>query len=240
MTACITTGDTRESRIDKDKAYDAHVELGLTYLKRDNRESARRHLEKAVNLKPEAAPAHNGLGLLYQLTGETVLAEQSFTKALKEQPNYSQGRISYGRFLYSLARYQDAYVQFELASKDLSFSGRALALTYLGQSALQLNNKPKAKSSFKHAANIDNKLALVKIELGDMYFDEQNYAEAKRYLDEFVALTGRTSRSLWLGIRIEQVFGNKDKEASYALALRNLYPYSKEYLQYKKALESKR
>ena len=34
------------------------------------------------------------------------------------------------------------------------------------------------------------------------------------------------------------IFGNKDKEASYALALRNLHPYSQEYLEYKKALQN--
>lgn len=237
VTACVTTGESRVSKVDKDKAYAAHVELGLTYLKRDSRESSRRHLEKAVKLKPDAAPAHNGFGLLYQLTGETELAEKSFKKSLSEAPNYSEGRVNYGRFLYELGRYQEAYDQFEKASQDVSFPRRALALTYLGQSALKLDNNLKAKSSFQHAANLDNKLALAMIELGDLYYDEQNYAESKRYLDQYVALVGRTSRSLWLGIRIERVFGNKDKEASYALALKNLYPYSKEYLLYKKALE---
>jgi type IV pilus assembly protein PilF len=36
-----------------------------------------------------------------------------------------------------------------------------------------------------------------------------------------------------LGIQLEKVFGNKDKEASLALILKNNFPYSKEYLEYK-------
>ncbi|HEY7884529.1 MAG TPA: type IV pilus biogenesis/stability protein PilW, partial [Cellvibrionaceae bacterium] len=37
---------------------------------------------------------------------------------------------------------------------------------------------------------------------------------------------------LLLGIKIERIFGNNDKEASYALMLKNLYPYSPENLEY--------
>ena len=76
------------------------------------------------------------------------------------------------------------------------------------------------------------------IELAEIYFDEENYAESKRYLDQYLLFADRQSpQSLWLGIRIERIFGNKDKEASYALALRNLHPYSNEYLQYQATLD---
>ena len=74
-----------------------------------------------------------------------------------------------------------------------------------------------------------------------MYFNEKNYAQSKRYLDQYSRLAPQNSpRSLWLGIRIERIFGNKDKEASYALALRNLYPYSNEYLKYQATLDDER
>ncbi|HEY0894045.1 MAG TPA: type IV pilus biogenesis/stability protein PilW, partial [Cellvibrio sp.] len=42
--------------------------------------------------------------------------------------------------------------------------------------------------------------------------------------------------ALLLGIRLERVFGNKDKEASYLLVLKNRFPYSKEYLEYKQTM----
>ena len=71
-----------------------------------------------------------------------------------------------------------------------------------------------------------------------LYFDAKNYATSKAYLDRYIAMVDRTSRSLWLSIRIERIFGNKDKEASDILALKNLHPYSQEYLAYKKQLQS--
>jgi len=159
---------------------------------------------------------------------------------LSKTPTFTQARVSYGRFLYQQKRYEEAYRALERAVSDIGFQDRALALTYLGQTALRLGNVVKARSLFEHAANLDNKLALPMIELGDVYFLEKKYAQSKDYLDRYIAIEGRTPRGLWLGIRIERIFGDKDREASYALALRSLHPYSREYLLYKKALEKSR
>jgi len=238
LSGCVTTTKSgrEKPRVDVKTAHDTHVKLGLAYLQRDNREGARRHLEKALAFKKDSAPAHNGYGLLYQLTGEPLLAEKYFLKSLREDAGFTQARMNYGRFLYEHQRYKEAYKAFERSSKDLNYSGRALALAHVGQTSLRLGDKARAKSAFEHSLNINKSLPLPMIELGELYFDEKNYSESKRLLDEYMAISGKTPRSLWLGIRIEQIFGNRDKEASYALALKNLHPYSKEYLKYKKAI----
>lgn len=96
----------------------------------------------------------------------------------------------------------------------------------------------RALAAFQHALNLNPRLAPAAIELAEYSFAERDYASAKKYLDQFVRSNNRqTPRSLWLGIRIERIFGNKDKEASYALALKNMHPYSKEYLEYKNLIE---
>ncbi len=238
LSGCVTTtkGGRDKPKVDLNKTHDTHVKLGLAYLQRDNREGARRHLEKALAIKKDSAPAHNGYGLLYQLTGEPLLAEKYFLISLQEDAQFTQAKVNYGRFLYEQERYDEAYKAFEESSKDLNYSGRALALAYIGQTSLRLGDKARAKSSFEHSLNINQNLSLPMIELGEIYFDEKNYAESKRLLDKYIAISGKTPRSLWLGIRIERIFGNRDKEASYAIALKNLHPYSKEYLEYKKGI----
>ena len=107
----------------------------------------------------------------------------------------------------------------------------------VGRSALILGDKARAKGSFEYALNLSPRLASASLELADMYFQQRDYASAKKHLDQFSSSSKHTPRSLWLGIRIERVFENKDKEASYALALKNLHPYSKEYLDYKNYIE---
>jgi type IV pilus assembly protein PilF len=235
---CVTTNKPFAANQDKNKAHDTHLSLGLTYLQRDNREASRRHFQKALALKPNSPSALNGLALLYQLTGEMALAEQTFKRSLKSDANFTEARVNYGRFLYEQERYTEAYGFFAEGAKDLVFKKRALVLTYLGQTALELGDVVRARSSFEHAVNLNNKLALPMIELGDLYFNQKDYAQSKQYLDQYNTLAGRSARSLWLGIRIERIFGNKDKEASYSLALKNLHPYSQEYLEYKKERQS--
>ena len=233
LSGCVETRAVSQS-VDKSKALENHIALGMAYLQRGSRESSRRHFEKALAIDSGSARALNGMGLLYQLNGEANLAESTFSQSLSNDPDYSQARLNYGAFLYQQKRYQEAYDAFDRASKDLSFERRALSLAYLGRAALRLDRSERAKSAFEHSLNIDNSILLSKIELAELYFAEEEYEKAKRFLDQYNSTTKSTPRSLWLGIRIERIFGNQDKEASYALALRNLHPYSKEYLEYKK------
>jgi len=87
--------------------------------------------------------------------------------------------------------------------------------------------------------NLEPRRAQSALELAEIAFTARDYSKANKYLEQFSKSARHEPRSLWLGVRIERIFGNKDKEASYALALKNLYPYSQEYLDYKRFLEQK-
>lgn len=234
LISCVQTTYPKSKKVDEQKSLESYISLGMAYLDRNDRDSSRRNFERALDIDGGSHEAHNGMGLLYELNGEIALAEKSFKRSLSENRGFTQARVNYGVFLYGEQRYQEAYDNFELASKDLKYDRRGLALAYVGQAAQKLNNGVRAKSAFEHSVNIDNQLSLPIIELAQISFAEKNYAAAKNYLDQYARIEGQSPKSLWLGIRIERIFGNKDKESSYALALRNLHPYSKEYLEYKK------
>jgi type IV pilus assembly protein PilF len=231
---CISTTTGSKRVVDKQKSLDSYMALGMAYLQRGDRDSSRRNFEKALKVDNNSPEAHNGMGLLFQLTGEPDLAENSFKRALGSNSKFTQARVNYGVFLYSQDRFEEAFENFEEAAKDLSYDRRALALAYIGQTALRTGNIVRARSAFEHSLNVDNKLALPMLELALMQFDEEDYEASKKNLDLFLKTAKSSPKSLWLGIRIERIFGNKDKEASYALALKNLHPYSNEYLEYKK------
>ncbi len=237
LTGCITVKEGGGS-IDKQKLIDNYVRLGMAYLQQDSRDAARRNFEKALAINSKSAPANNGMALLYQLNAEFSLAEKYYLKAISSDASYTQAKNNYGIFLYRQARYQEAYDVFKDVVEDLSYVHREHALAQFGRAALKIGKRERAKSLFHHSLNINNKVLISNIELAEIYFDEENYAESKRYLDQYLLFADRQSpQSLWLGIRIERIFGNKDKEASYALALRNLHPYSNEYLQYQATLD---
>ncbi|BFM11140.1 type IV pilus biogenesis/stability protein PilW [Simiduia litorea] len=235
LSGCITTMEKDVAKVNPEKALATHVQLGLGYIRENNMDSARFHLTKAAELAPNDPGMLNGRGLLYQLEGEPKLAEESFKKALREDSNFTSARLNYATFLYGKERYKDAYEQYEKASDDLGYDRRAVALYGVGIAGLKLGKNDRALAAFKQSVMLDKGLAPAHLELAGYYFDVKDYAECKKSLDKFEKLSRPTARSLWLSIRIEQIFGNKDKEASQVMSLKNMFPYSPEYLDYKKS-----
>lgn len=239
LVSCVTTRSDGKGNIDKAKALEAHITLGMTYLQKNNRDGALNAFSRANKLDPKSAEAYQGLALVHQLNGERKLAEENFKKALRGRADFSMSGVgvSYGKFLLEDGRYDEALHFFQEASEDITFPSRANALYLIGMSALRTGDKTRAAGAFEHALNLNDKHAAASIELAEMRFAEGEFASSKKYLDQFTANTKPTARSLLLGIKIERIFGNKDNEASNALALKNMYPYSKEYLEYKTMLD---
>lgn len=236
LTGCVSeqiAGKEKKVSQDKDKALELHIQMALGYVEKGNRESARHHINKAFEIDRDSAAATNAMAMIYQMEGELPLAEEQFKLAIKRDKKLTVAHNNYGIFLFNQKRYQEAFTQFELASADLGYVNRSQSLTNLGRAALKLNNRARAQSAFEHACILDRKNADAFLELADINLQNQEYADAKRNLDMFVFLSNHTPRSLMLAIQLEKVFGNKDKEASLALILKNNFPYSKEYLEYK-------
>ncbi|WP_111640701.1 type IV pilus biogenesis/stability protein PilW [Marinimicrobium alkaliphilum] len=232
VSGCVTTDGNSRTHVDKDRALENHIQLAYAYIESGNRESARHHLRRAFDIDRRSPDAMGAMAMLYQLEGEPELAEEYFRRTLRRDRDHTRTRNNFGVFLFGQGRYQDAYEELERVVQDLDYDNRARALVNLGRSALHLGNTERAESAFRHAHVLDRSLPSAMIELADLYFQKEDYAESKRFLDLFAERANHSPRSLWLGIRIEQIFGNEDQEASYALALRNRYPYSREHLEY--------
>lgn len=237
LSGCVTTGMPKRQEINLEQAVQTHVQLGLRYLQRgDSREAARLHFNKALELGRRNPEAHHGLAILYQVDGEMDVAESHFKKALRYGDNFSQAHTNYGSFLYQQKRYQEALKQFEQAASDLTYNRRSYALTNYGRTAIRLGMEEEAEKAFTRALALDGDLPQALLELAELKYNTGAYSQAKHYLDRYSTDNRHIPQSLWLGIRIEKVFGNRDKERSYALALKNLYPYSAETLKYRQMM----
>lgn len=233
---CVTTTNDPAAKVDLKKALDTHIELGLGYLREKDNEASRLHFNKALEIDPNSPGALNGMALLYQMESQDDKAEDYFEKAIRVDPKFSQARNNYGVFLYRRQRYEAALKQFRLVTEDIGYPLRYMALVNYGRTALKLGDTDIAQQAFNQAIGVNYKTSSAYLELADLAFARGDYAEAKNYHDQYTRLTRQSARGLWLGIRLERIFGNKDKEASYALALRNLYPSSREYLEYKQTV----
>jgi len=237
---CVTVTDSRFTReADRDEAVANYVELGKAYLDKGNMERARKHLNRALDLDPENAAANAAKALIYQSEGDDGLAEDSFRKAIANDPSYTQARMYYGSFLFVRDRYTEARDQFRTASEDTAFDKRAAAFYNLGTTQERLENHGEAAEAYRRAVELSRGNAEALLALSRSLIETGDYSAASRYYSRLLNVMQRDPRlthspqSLLTGIRISRYFGERDRESSFALLLKNQFPDSLEYQQYK-------
>ncbi len=238
---CVSTRNgVPVTKQEPDAALQDHIQLGLGYIGEGNRESARFHLQKALEISPRSPGVHNGLALLYQLELEPDRAETEFRKALSLDPGFSRARNNYGVFLYQNERYEEAYDQFLKVSRDISYDLRAQACVSLGLVAQKLGRTQDAEEAYQKALALNGRFAVAYLALANIYFDQKKYPEAKTMLSRYDSLSRPSAQSLWLAVRLENIFGDVDAEESRGLALKKMFPYSQENLDYQDWLKNER
>lgn len=240
LTGCVTeVSNSVFQKKDPEEAANISIKAGMEYLRAGQYERAQYHMSRALKLNPKSAKAHGSMALLYNVTGEVQLEERHYKKALSNDKDYVAARNNYGAFLYREGRYEEALKQLQKAATYTSYENRSATFVNLGRCAIQLNEFELAERAFKKASRLNNALPAPYLELADLYYLQEKFVEADRSMKAFGEAARHTPRSLWLGIRIAQLVNDKDAEASHVLALKNLYPDSREFTLYKKYMTEK-
>ena len=232
VTGCVSDGPKSANSENPEAASQQHIKLALKYIGSDNRDLARVHLEKAAKYRSRSAQLFNAYALLYQREQEFKLAEEYFAKALARDKSYTLARYNFAAFLYNQGRLAEAREEIKLVSEDLGYERRAQAFYILGLTQKRMGDSPQALESFEKATQLSSGFPAPFLEAAELYYQQQNYPLSKLALDRFRQLSAPTAQSLWLAVRVEERFGNRDKAASEGLKLKNLFPYSKENLAY--------
>ncbi|MFO8140484.1 MAG: type IV pilus biogenesis/stability protein PilW [Marinobacter sp.] len=247
LTGCVTTTDSRFSReADRDKAVSNYVQLASAYIGQSNLDRARHHLDRALEISPDSAEAHAAMGLVYNAEGDPELAERSFKKSISEDGSYSRARVYYGAFLYSNSRFSEARDQFSVASRDTGYRERGAVFYNLGMTEERLGNQKAAEAAYRRAVELTRGEARTLLSLSRVLVEMEDYSAASRYYSRLQTMIQGNPRlthspeSLYTGVRLARHFGDRDQEVSLALLLRNEYPDSVEYLQYKVLIANER
>lgn len=239
VSACVTeTKDPLANKVDKDKAVQIHVSAARAYWSEQHDfQRAHKHLSKALELDPSSADAHDVLALLYADEGELKLAEDNFLQAIANagEKKESAMRNNYAVFLYSRSRYDEALEQLLKASADTNYSNRANAFVNLGRCYTKLKRPDDAEQAFERALRLDPRRDSTWLDYAENKFEQNDYLKAKSAFLQYQQLNNNqpNPKALWLGIRIERILGDRDKLASYEVALKNMFPNSPEYKEYK-------
>jgi type IV pilus assembly protein PilF len=229
----------QKSTTNPEARFEQHIKLAKQYIGSKNRDLARVHLTKASRFKSRSNrfQLHNGYALLYQMEQEIELAEASYRKAIASNKTNSMVRYNFGAFLYNQERFKEALEQIKHASADLDYERRPQAFYIQGLAHGRLGQNKQALRAFEKTTQLSPGFAPPYLEAAEIYYAQQRLPIAKRALDQYTYMAQPNAKSLWLAVRLEDSFGNRDGAASEGLKLKNLFPYSRENLEYQKWLK---
>ena len=96
------------------------------------------------------------------------------------------------------------------------------------------------ESIYQKAVALDSNYTPAILELSQIKFDNKDYPSAQDYLVDYRSKVEKSSaKALLLGSKLSRIYEDADGEGSYVMALKNLYPTSKEYLEYIQTIRKK-
>ena len=229
MMGCVTeTSGGRPTPAAADARLQAQINLARGYLESGDRSRAVEPLERALEINPRSAEALGLLAVYYQAEEEFELAETYYRRALRADARHPQSLNNFAVLLYGQGRYREALVPLRTLVKDTSYRGRDAAFENLGLTELQLGYEDEARTAFERALSLNSSLVTSNLELADLALRAGDHAAAVGYYERFRALSRQSARSLCLGINLARALGDDNQRASYEIALKNLYPDSRE------------
>lgn len=238
VAGCATKGSSKNS--EKSQAHEAYSRLGFEYLQSGDTSNAKTSFQRAIEINSGYAEAHNGIALAFQIEGDDALAEKYFRRATALEPSSAMMHNNFGAFLFAKGRYEEACQALARATEDPFYNRRSQAFENLGRCYRYLNREDAAKHAFQRALQVTANRPVSIVELSEILLAEGNYPEADKQFQKFLALVESRrvehyAKSLWVGIRLARQERNASRAATYALILKNLFPESKEYQEYKES-----
>nr|VFK34760.1 MAG: type IV pilus assembly protein PilF [Candidatus Kentron sp. MB]VFK76930.1 MAG: type IV pilus assembly protein PilF [Candidatus Kentron sp. MB] len=235
LIGCVATPSAiDEARRGGDLA-ELHTQLAVAYLEQGEYEFARERIDRALAMRPDYPGAHNALGSWYRHFDRLEKAEWHYRRAIAVNPVYAEAYHDLGVLLCITGRESDALAYFAKAIATSRAQEREMALSNAGDCAYLAGDLPKAETYLRRALSRNMKLSGPLLTMAALSLSKGEGLSARRYLQRYLGIDGHSPRSLWLGIRIERLLGNRNAVLSYALLLKTHYPNSRETRLFRKS-----
>lgn len=242
LQACVTVEESRFTRkASPEKAVENYTQLGLGYLQKGRPDWARDRLQKALEIAPNDAKANDAMGLVWQTEGELDLAEESFRKALKEDPEFTLARHHLGRLYARTKQYDEARGLLTDVANDRYYNNRVGAYNDLALNFYRMDNAQGAIEAYSQSLRLAPYNVDALVNISTLLFEAQRYDESLKYFDRFDRLVERdqtehTAHSLWLGVKLLTIHQQTSRGVAMAALLKQRFPDSEEYRMYQESL----
>lgn len=164
-------------------------EAGVKEAEKGKTEKALKRYQKAVELAPGFYPAHNNMGTIYLAQKNFEEAEQAFREVIRLNQADANAYFNLGNVFYLTRRYGEAErtIREGLLREALSPLGNYL----LGALLMRAGDLAEAERLLLKALSLDGGMAVVYLELANLYLLQERKAEAIAQLHHFVELFPR-------------------------------------------------
>ncbi len=226
LAGCIGSGATSKSS--GRSAAEINAELGLAYMQQGDYEHALEKLKHALSFDPQLASGNHYIAEVYQQIGENKSAEMHYRKALSITPVDPMLLNNFGVFLCRQKRLDEAQTLFMTAAKQPFYKTPEVAYSNAALCALQQPDEAKAEEYLRAALRLNPKLPAALYEMAALKFKQQEYLNARAFLQRYFNAARASPQSLWLGVRVEKQLGDETNAAKYATRLKEDFPLAAE------------
>lgn len=171
------------------KYYYALSSRGIVNLMRGNLSESEKDLKECLRINPDFAEANNYLGVVYQEMGFLDMAENQFSKALRDK-NYKSRELPYynlARLYYVKRGFKEAldYVQKSIEiNKDMELAHNLAGLIYV-----ELGKFDDAIKSYREAIKLSRDNIHLNFNLAVAYFKSNQHNDAREIFNEIYSKT---------------------------------------------------
>jgi type IV pilus assembly protein PilF len=225
------SNSTHANKIDYKKAALLNVELGRNYLSNGYTERAKKKFVHALELKPDLAEAHSGMGYFWEVVKEYKEAESHYRKSIMLGNGKGIFYNQYAVFLCERGRYKEANKNFVLAINDKFYDQTSEVYNNAALCALKHSDLKKAEQYFIKSLHHDPQKIHILLDLAKVALSQQEFNASEDYLKQFYVVNNNkpTAEYLLLSVKVAKALGQDDLAASKLLVLKNLFPNSVEY-----------
>lgn len=138
------------------KYHDAYGQLGLSYYRKKDYDTALQEYAKAIEYKPNSPKVYSNMGIIYFERGQVDKAQEVYEKAVKIDPRYVDARRNLGSVYARKGNFPAAVEQF---SEALKYSpDDPTIIFYLGSSLRDSGQAEQGRIYLEKACRLDSSL----------------------------------------------------------------------------------
>lgn len=206
-----------------------HTDLGRAYYSSGRFGTALDEARYALDYDSSYAPAYDLNAQVLMALGDVAAAKTNFERAARLAPGDPEINNSYGWFLCVQQQYDAGLARLAMAARNPYNNAVTRPLTNSGLCLVAQGKDVEAEDYFRRAIAADPSNIQALLNLAAIAYRRKNYEGAHAYLNTAHQRGVASAESLWLGVRVERLRGDRDSEASYASQLKSRFPTSAEY-----------